>query len=184
MKSIPLGKKLPAPVRTKTVFMGRMDFLNTLLRLIIVELYKIRRRAMSKVLISISIIISIAVFGLISLGAIDVLNSPIDNYTLPQCSQVSDSTQPCLNHPPTKAELTQAAQSKQEALRNISDPLRLPNSLGVATQVARNIGLILIIILAGTIVGGEYTVGTVRLMFTRGPTRTQFLLAKIGTIIA
>ena len=38
----------------------------------------------------------------------------------------------------------------------------------------------MIIILVSTIVGGEYTDKTVRLMLTRGPTRTQLLLSKIG----
>jgi ABC-type transport system involved in multi-copper enzyme maturation permease subunit len=41
---------------------------------------------------------------------------------------------------------------------------------------------VLAIILAGTLVGGEYSLGTVRLMFTRGPTRVQFLLAKIAVL--
>jgi ABC-type transport system involved in multi-copper enzyme maturation permease subunit len=41
----------------------------------------------------------------------------------------------------------------------------------------------LIIILVSTIVGGEHTDKTVRLMLTRGPTRTQFLLSKIGAAI-
>jgi ABC-type transport system involved in multi-copper enzyme maturation permease subunit len=38
--------------------------------------------------------------------------------------------------------------------------------------------VVLGIILAGTLVGGEYSLGMVRLMFTRGPTRLQFLIAK------
>jgi ABC-type transport system involved in multi-copper enzyme maturation permease subunit len=42
------------------------------------------------------------------------------------------------------------------------------------------VGTLLLIILAGTIVGGEYSGGTVRLILTRGPTRTQFLISKIG----
>jgi ABC-type transport system involved in multi-copper enzyme maturation permease subunit len=39
------------------------------------------------------------------------------------------------------------------------------------------------IILAGTLVGAEYSLGTVRLMFTRGPTRLQFLFAKIAVLV-
>jgi ABC-type transport system involved in multi-copper enzyme maturation permease subunit len=45
------------------------------------------------------------------------------------------------------------------------------------------IGIILIVILAGTIVGGEYGVGTIRVLLTRGPTRTQYLLAKILALL-
>ena len=80
-------------------------------------------------------------------------------------------------------DLAQAKQAKQETLDNVSGSLRLPASFDLAMQITRTLGLILIIILAGTIVGGEYSVGTIRLMFTRGPTRTQFLLAKIGAIL-
>ena len=184
MKSISTTRrKLPAPTRTETVFMGRNDYFSTVVRLIGVELYKIRRRAMSKVLATICILSAILVFGLISLGTVFVVNTPVSNYLPPSCSQVSDpKLQTCLDHTPTSQEVTQAVQNKQEALRSISDPLRLPTSLGVVSQLTRNLGLLLVIILAGTIVGGEYGVGTIRLMFTRGPTRTQFFLAKIGAI--
>ncbi len=42
------------------------------------------------------------------------------------------------------------------------------------------VGIILIVILVGTIAGGEYATGTIRLLFIRGPTRTQFLIAKLA----
>src|SRR5436305_10977132 len=45
----------PVPIRTDTVFMGRQDFFSVVLRLIGVELYKIRRRILSKVLAGIAI---------------------------------------------------------------------------------------------------------------------------------
>ena len=45
------------------------------------------------------------------------------------------------------------------------------------------VGSVLIIVLVGTIVGGEFSIGTIRLLFTRGPTRTQFLIAKLGTML-
>src|SRR5258708_8168339 len=41
----------------------------------------------------------------------------------------------------------------------------------------------MIIIWVGGISGGEFSIGTVRLIYTRGPTRTQFLLAKVGAAI-
>ncbi len=171
----------PLLTRTDTVVMGRLDFFSVLLRLIGVELYKIRRRMMSKVLSTVSILIMLVSFAGISLGATVVLYSPVENFLPPQCSSVQ--IQPCLSHPPTDVDLAQAKQAKQETLDNVSGPLRLPASFDLAMQITRTLGLILIIILAGTIVGGEYSVGTIRLMFTRGPTRTQFLLAKIGAIL-
>jgi ABC-type transport system involved in multi-copper enzyme maturation permease subunit len=70
-----------------------------------------------------------------------------------------------------------------EGIQRFSASLRLPDSLGLVVQLLLTLGQILIIILVSTIVGGEYTDKTVRLMLTRGPTRTQFLLSKIGAAI-
>lgn len=174
------GQKPPAPVRTETVFMGRDDFFSTIIRLIGVELYKLRRRSMSKVLGTISILSIILIFGVISLGTIFTVNVPAASFLPPACGQVRDPQQLCLDHTPMQADLNQAEQIKQEQLRSISKPLRVPDSLGTAMQVINFIGTILVLVMVGTIVGGEYGMGTVRLMFTRGPTRTQFLLSKIG----
>ncbi|GAC1392954.1 MAG: hypothetical protein NVS4B11_24290 [Ktedonobacteraceae bacterium] len=181
---------MPAQARTDTVVMGRLDFLSVLLRLIGVELYKFRRRAMSKVLGIIGVSLMVLVFLVISIGEIYTLNAPASSYLPPQCSAINNpqgpsnpNGQPCLDHAPTQAEQAQAEQIRQEQLRNTSSPLRLPLSLYAAVQVIQIVGLVLLIILAGTIVGGEYSVGTVRLMSTRGPTRVQYLLSKIGAML-
>jgi ABC-type transport system involved in multi-copper enzyme maturation permease subunit len=175
---------LPSPVRRDTVVMGRHDFLSVVLRLIGVELYKIRRRTMSKVLSTIGILIMLMSFAITSLVAIVIASEPASSLLPPPCSSVSDPlTQPCLAHPPTQSDLARAEQEKQDRVIAFSEPLRLPTSIGTANQVVQSFGLVLIVILAGTIVGGEYNVGTIRLMFTRGPTRTQFLLSKIGAVL-
>lgn len=166
-------------LRTKSVILGRQDFVSVLFRLIGMELYRIRRRIMSKVLISIAIFIAILVFLLFSLNTFFVLNAPPENFA-PPCppSSASSQGQSQPNCPqPTAA---QAAQLKDDALRSASEPLRLPTSLNIIVQFALSAGTILIIILIGAIAGGEFSIGTVRLMYTRGPTRSQFLLAKVG----
>jgi ABC-type transport system involved in multi-copper enzyme maturation permease subunit len=175
--------KPPAPVRTNTVFMGQMDFASTLLRLISVELYKLRRRTMSTVLWMLCIGAIVATFGIIALVSALILHSSPGAFLPPLCSQAQSATQSCLKHAPTAADMTQAVQARAATVANISQPLRLPQSLSLATAVTQNVGLLLIIILAGTIVGGEYSHGTVRLILTRGPTRTQFILMKIGAIV-
>jgi ABC-type transport system involved in multi-copper enzyme maturation permease subunit len=120
-----------------------------LLRLIGMELYKIRRRMMSKVLIIISVIATIGLFALIALAAF----------------------------------LTIKNGTTVEEIQLFTQSLRLPGSLSVVVQLLLTLGEILIIILVSTIVGGEYTSGTIRLMLTRGPTRAQILLAKAGTAV-
>jgi ABC-type transport system involved in multi-copper enzyme maturation permease subunit len=168
--------------------MGNTDFISVLLRLTGMELYKIRRRAMSKVLAAIAILAAVGLFFLISLGTIFIVNSPPESFLPPSCPPSSISTpssnQPaCTPHQPTAAELEQAKQNRQNTLQNVSAPLRLPTSLFLTVQAALTPFTVLIIILVGAIVGGEFSIGTVRLMLTRGPTRTQFLLAKIAAAL-
>ncbi len=139
----------PAPVRTDTVFMGRQDFFSVVLRLIGVELYKIRRRILSKVLASIAIAAAIGIFLL--------------NFSL--------------------VLLFSKDGGSSQVASTVGAQLSLPISLSVIVQTILTVGRILIITLAGIIVGEEYGVGTVRLMLTRGPTRIQFLLAKVGVLL-
>ena len=175
------GKETPAVVRRHTVIMGRQDFLSVVLRLIGVELYKVRRRIMSKVLSSIAILIILIGFALIAAISLFLTVEPTSTFLPPSCAIAR--TPDCLDHQPTQTDLAQAAQAKQNEVKNASSPLRLPDSLIFSVQIINTIGLVLLVILAGTIVGGEYGVGTVRLIFTRGPTRTQFLISKIGAIL-
>ena len=152
MESAP--QVMPDPIaspstRASSVLIGRQDYLSVLLRLTEMELYKIRRRTMSRVLSSISIIATISLFGLIALAAFLAIN----NGTSP------------------------------ENVRSFTEALRLPRSLALIEQLLLTLGQILIIILVSTIVGGEYNSGTIRLMLTRGPSRTQFLLSKVGAAI-
>lgn len=129
--------------------MGRQDYVSAMLRLTGMELYKIRRRLMSKVLSFISILSTVSLFGLIALATFLMAKNG----------------------------------TPAEAIQRFSEALRLPESLSLVVQLLLTLGQILIIILVSTIVGGEHTDKTVRLMLTRGPTRTQFLLSKIGAAI-
>jgi ABC-type transport system involved in multi-copper enzyme maturation permease subunit len=159
-------RSIPTPVRRETVVMGRQGFFSVVLRLIGVELYKLRRRTMSRVLITIAVLCVCLVFAISGVSALMVLSTPVSSYT--QSGTLSQA---------------QAKQARIDILSGVSESLRLPNSLLATAQIINSVGLLLIIILAGTIVGGEYGVGTIRLMFTRGPTRTQFFAAKLGAIL-
>jgi ABC-type transport system involved in multi-copper enzyme maturation permease subunit len=164
---------------TTSVILGKQRFLSVLLRLIRMEIYKIRRRIMSKVLLSIAIVTVILVFLLFSINTFIVLNAPPESFSpscLPTNAPSQGQAQPTCPQPST----AQVTQLRETALRNASVPLRLPTSLSLAVQVALSAGTILIIILIGSSAGGEYSIGTIRLMYTRGPTRLQFLLAKVG----
>lgn len=140
----------PPSGRASSVLLGRQDYISATLRLTGMELYKIRRRLMSKVLSFISVLSTVSLFGLIALATF---------------LMAKNGTPP-------------------EAIQRFSEALRLPGSLSMGVQLLLTLGQILIIILVSTIVGGEHTDKTLRLMLTRGPTRTQFLLSKIGAAIA
>lgn len=145
------GNATPLTTRVGTVILGRMDFISVLLRLIGMELYKIRRRLMSKVLGTLAALLAVLVPLVVGIEL--AVNANV--------------------------------LSEQPVLRAaFSAPLRLPDSLELAaTQNELNPAIILMIILVGSITGGELGIGTVRLIFTRGPWRGQFLLAKYGAAL-
>src|SRR6266568_8952694 len=69
------GPSAYSSARVSSVLMGRQDYASVMLRLIGMELYKLRRRVMSKVLSIISILSTIGLFGLIALAAFLMANN-------------------------------------------------------------------------------------------------------------
>jgi ABC-type transport system involved in multi-copper enzyme maturation permease subunit len=175
-----LENATPLTTRIGTVILGRMDFTSVLLRLIGMEMYKIRRRLMSKVLGLLAVLLALLVPLAVGVELAINLNTPANEF-VPACQAASEdaSHSGC-----TTLTAGQMQQVKQAALSGLSEPLRLPSALELAaTQDEINPGIVLIVILIGSIAGGEISIGTVRLMFTRGPWRGQFLLAKYGAAL-
>lgn len=167
---------VPRSTRVETVVMGRLDFTSVLLRLVGMELYKIRRRAMSRVLIVLAVLLALLVPLAVGIELAVNQHTPAQ-YFLPDCQ--TSSAPDC-----TAIASIAAASIKQAVLSALSVPLRLPSSLEFATtQNELNPAIILVILLVGSVTGGELSSGTVRLMFTRGPWRGQFLLAKYGATL-
>jgi ABC-type transport system involved in multi-copper enzyme maturation permease subunit len=160
-----------------------MDFTSVLLRLIGMELFKVRRRLMSKVLATLALLLALLVPLAVGMELAINLNTSASSFTPPCQTQLRVSAQ---SGPGGCTPLSASALEtiKQEIIGGLAAPLRLPSSLEMAvTQGEFNPALILIIILVGTIAGGELSLGTVRLMFSRGPWRGQFLLAKYGAAL-
>ncbi len=177
-----LENALPLTTRTDTVILGRMDFTSVLLRLIGMELYKIQRRPMSKVLGILALLLALIVPLAVGFELIANLNTPASVF-VPTCQPQAhgDISSSLTCTPLTRSQMEQL---KQTALAALSESLRLPSALHMAvTQDELNLGITLIIILVGSIAGGEISNGTVRLIFTRGPWRGQFLLAKYGAAL-
>ncbi len=126
----------PDVKRVAPLVMGRKDYLSVLFRLIGMDLYKVRRRLLSKVLLLVGTLVIAFVFFAIGIAAWHLASQPATSFVPANCAV-------------------------------------LPHNVGCINLA------VLGIILAGALVGGEYSLGTVRLMFTRGPSRLQFLIAKI-----
>jgi ABC-type transport system involved in multi-copper enzyme maturation permease subunit len=176
-----LETAVPLTTRVDTVILGRMDFVSVLLRLIGMELYKIRRRLMSRVLGTLMVMLALLIPLAGGLELAINLNTPTSAFTTPCQQQTKSTSATSLISVCTP---TEANAAKQAVLTGLSTPLRLPFSLILAvTQGELNPAIILLIILIGSIAGEELSIGTVRLMFTRGPWRGQFLLAKYGAAL-
>jgi ABC-type transport system involved in multi-copper enzyme maturation permease subunit len=158
--------------------MGNSDYLSVLLRLIGMDLYKVRRRLLSKVLLLIPILLIGGGFFVTGIVAIHDAGLPATSFTTYSCTQFPHDPE-CLDHPPTLADKQHA---KQQVLDGLALYLNMPGNWNVQEHFLIERLVVVGIILAGTLVGGEYSLGTVRLMFTRGPTRLQFLFAKIAVM--
>jgi ABC-type transport system involved in multi-copper enzyme maturation permease subunit len=156
-----------------TRLVQQRSYLATIVQLMRAEFHILRKRTLTKVLFAVALLIIV----LSTLGTLVFTSytraSSAESYRIPYCvnNGILNSCHP------TSAQLEAY---KQQQVVSVSNPLRLPGSLsGIVKTNLSTFLPVLIIILVGILVGGEYSLGTVRLMFTRGPTRIQYLLAKI-----
>ena len=118
-------------------------------RLISIELLKIRKRTMTKVLL----VILLAVMAMLPFLLYILLQQPVQG---PEFQQQG------------------AAMMKE-----LADSLKFPGSFVFTFSILQNIGGILLIILAAGVVGSEYGWGTVRTMLANYPARYRYLGAKL-----
>jgi ABC-type transport system involved in multi-copper enzyme maturation permease subunit len=161
--------------RAAPIALGRSDYLSVLLRLIGMDLFKVRQRLLSRTLLFIGTGLIVFLFVTLGIGALHYQSEPVTSFVPDSCARFPLNPD-CINHPATLADMRH---TKQLALNGVALLLNMPGSWEVIAVYSLGLFSVLAIILAGTLVGGEYSLGTVRLMFTRGPTRLQFLLAKI-----
>jgi ABC-type transport system involved in multi-copper enzyme maturation permease subunit len=169
----------PGVRRVAPIALGSNDYLSMLLRLIGMDLYKVRRRLLSKVLLLIPILLIGGGFFVTGIVAIHDAGLPPTSFATYSCAQFPHDPQ-CLNHPAT---LTDYQHAKQQVLNGLALYMNMPGNWNAQERFLIERLVVLGIILAGTLVGAEYSLGTVRLMFTRGPTRLQFLFAKIAVLV-
>jgi len=167
----------PDITRTAPVVMGRTDYLSVLLRLIGMDVYKVRRRLLSKVLLFVATVVIVLVFLGLGIAVLHFVGEPVTSFVPSKCGPTPQvSAAGCITHQP--ATLADMQREKQRVVNGGAQFLTMPGVWFTEEHFFILALVVLGIILAGTLVGGEYSLGTVRLMFTRGPTRLQFLIAK------
>ena len=164
----------PQPARADNIDIGRQDYLSTAWRLTRMELYKLRHRTYSRVVLLILLGLVVLFVALIGLSSLSQANSPASSLVPPQCS--AQPTSQCSTQHYSQAQL---AQIKTADLQSKASVLGFPGSLKFAGAIfSYSLIVILGLLLLASIMGTEYSLGTIRLLFTRGPTRLQYILAK------
>ena len=172
----------PDVTRTAPIVMGRKDYLSVLLRLVGMDVYKVRRRLLSKMLLSVATFVIVLVFLGIGIVVLHFVGQPVTSFVPSQCGPTPQvSADGCITHQP--ATLADMQREKQRIVNGGAQFLNMPGVWYAEEHFFILPLAVLGIILAGTLVGSEYSLGTVRLMFTRGPTRLQFLMAKIVVLV-
>ncbi len=163
--------------RTAPIVKGRTDYLSVLLRLVGMDVYKVRRRLLSKVLLFVATFVIVFAFLGLGIAVLHFVGQPVTSFVPSKCGPTPQvSAAGCITHQP--ATLADMQHEKQRIVNGGAQFMTLPGALFTEEHFFILALAVLGIILAGTLVGGEYSLGTVRLMFTRGPTRLQFLIAK------
>ena len=169
-----IEQAFPQPARAANVDIGRQDFLSTLWRLTRVELYKLRHRRYSRVILALLLALTILFTVLLGVTSFNEANAPAAKMMPLQCS--AQVTNGCTTQHYSQAQLEHL---KTLDLQHNATSLGFPGSLAFVMEVFSYslVGLLGLLLLA-PIVGTEYSLGTIRLLFTRGPTRLQCMLGK------
>src|SRR5215469_14551366 len=102
--------------RVAPIVRGRNDYLSVLLRLIGMDLYKVRRRLLSKILLVIPIVLIGGGFFVTGIVAVHDENLPAASYATYSCTQAPHDPN-CLDHPPTLADYQH---QKQQVLNGLA----------------------------------------------------------------
>ncbi|HZU66912.1 MAG TPA: ABC transporter permease [Ktedonobacteraceae bacterium] len=172
----------PDVKRVAPIVMGRKDYLSELFRLVGMDLYKVYRRLLARVLLLVGICVIALVFLGIGIAVLHYASEPVTSFVPSKCAATPQlSAAGCITHQP--ATLADMQREKQRVVNGGAQFLTMPGAWFAEEHFFILPLAVLGVILAGTLVGGEYSLGTVRLMFTRGPTRLQFLIAKMLVLV-
>lgn len=165
----------PLPVPAVNIELGSTGYLSTVWRLTRMELYKLRRRRYTKITLIILLALLVLTMLIIGLYAFNQAQAPLSTFANQVCGTDPKGGFACTTPNYSQAQLEQM---KQAAEQNLARVLGLPGSLMQIFQILGAVAVLALLVLS-PITGTEYTQGTVRLLFTRGPTRLQCMLGKL-----
>jgi ABC-type transport system involved in multi-copper enzyme maturation permease subunit len=168
--------QLSGPETQAGLVRGKQDYWSVVWRLTVTELLVMRRHRLSKILIGIAIGAVLAFVLVRTVRAWAVIHAPLAEFVPLFCSD--QYTIPgCVTHLPTYTDLEAYKRlSIGQTIAHLSLPLSLNNISGTLIGQFLYMG---VVIAVGVMLGSDYSQRTIRLMYTRGPTRLQFLWAKM-----
>lgn len=145
------------------------------------------RRVMSKVLLGILLGLFMLILGFVVLGYAIAQSAPVQGQV---CAPVATTPVQSGNGQsggPQPVECQPLPPEQQQAIRDqqaaaVRATLTFPQSVLLAGGYATFMGLIVLSILAGAVIGGEYGFGTIRLILSRGTGRAQLLTAQVAAL--
>lgn len=165
----------PLPGPASGIELGSMGYLSTVWRLTRMELYKLRRRRYTRITMIVLLALLVLAVLIIGLFAFSQAQEPTSDFAPQVCEPDQQGNPVCTTPTYPQAQLEQM---KQDAEQGIARTLGLPDSLTQIFQILGGLAVLALLVLS-PIVGTEYTQGTIRLLFTRGPTRVQCILGKL-----
>lgn len=171
----PSRQLAPLPMPASAIEMGGRSYFGTIWRLTRMELYKLRRRRYTTICLSMLLALLVLTIIVFSLYVFSQAQAPLDSYASPVCGQDAKGNFSCITPSYTQAQLQQLKNTTEQGFAQI---LGLPGSLTRIFQILGSVAVLALLVLS-PIAGTEYTQGTIRLLFTRGPTRLQCMWGKV-----
>jgi ABC-2 type transport system permease protein len=174
----------PAPTAS-TATTG--DWLLQTWRLTRWDLFAAWRRVMSKVLLGILLGFFAVIVGFIVLAFVITANSPVQGQTCSPVPVATDQSGSGSSSGGQQVQCQSLPAQQQQQIRDqetsaVRSPVTFPGSVQLAGGYTTFIGVILLSILAGAVVGGEFGFGTMRLALSRGMGRAQVLTAQVAAL--
>ena len=143
-----------------------------------------RRRLMSKILAAILLLFFLVVifFLVIALFTERSYSQAVTDCATPISTVASNTPGQPPSQPCGPVTTTGQDQQAQAADQDLTQSLTFPNILETAGGYTTFMGTILLCILAGALIGNEYSFGTQRLALSRGVSRAQLIAAQVAAL--